>query len=335
MRQQMNRSETDATAGEAIVENCYQKTRYVVGLAIISLFLLLQMTAVGWTKSAAPKVFATPEEAAAALIEAVESKDVQALLSVLGSDTKKWVTSGDPVSDHAALEDFVVAIKEETGLEKDGDDYAVFVFGHDRFPFAFPIVKGPDGWSFDQKQGEDEILSRRIGKNELTTIQVLKSIVDAQLEYAREDRNGDGLLEYAQKAGSSEGKKDGLYWPTAAGEKISPLGPLVAEATEAGYGGRTGAKADSNISRPFNGYRFKLLKKQGFHAPGGARDYIVNGRMIGGFAVLAFPSRYGNSGIMTFMISHDDEIYETDLGPDTETLAKSITSFDPGPGWHD
>jgi hypothetical protein len=335
MRQQMNNSKLGATASEAAVENSYHKSRYVIGLAIISLIVLLHLTSVGWAKSGAPKVFDTAEAAAAALVEAVEKKDVQALLAVLGTDTKKWITSGDPVGDRAALEDFVIAIKEGTELEKDGDDYAVIAIGQDRYPFAFPIVKGAKGWSFDQKLGEEEILSRRIGENELTTIQVLKSMVDAQQEYASEDRNGDGLLEYAQKAGSSEGKKDGLYWPTAEGEKPSPLGLLVAEAAEDGYSARTGDKPDSDISRPFNGYHFKLLKKQGFHAQGGAREFIVNGRMIGGFAILAFPSRYGNSGIMTFMISHDDELYETDLGPDTEKIAKSISSFDPGPGWHD
>jgi Protein of unknown function (DUF2950) len=335
MRQKMHRMGTNVKEGKASMDNSCQKFRHLFGLAFISLFFLFQLTSAGWTNSATPRVFASAEAAADALIEAIEKKDVEALLSVLGSDTKKWITSGDLVSDRAALEDFVVAIRERTGLEKDGDDYAIFVTGEDRFPFAFPIVKGADGWSFDQKLGEEEILTRRIGKNELTTIQVLKSIADAQHEYASEDRNGDGLLAYAKKAGSSDGKKDGLYWPTTANEKASPLGLLVAEAAEAGYGAREGAKPDKNTSRPFNGYHFKLLKKQGFHAPGGARDYIVNDRMIGGFAVLAYPSRYGNSGIMTFMISHDGDVYEADLGPETEATAKAITSFDPGPGWHD
>jgi len=280
-------------------------------------------------QSVEPKAFASPKAAITALIDAAKKKDRATMLTVLGSKTKQWITSGDPVQDRQGLEAFVAAFDQKNEIEKDGDSKAVLVIGNDGFPFPFPIIKSAKGWAFDPEQGREELLNRRIGRNELTTIKVLLAVGDAQREYASVDHNGDGVLESAAKLKSSSSKQDGLYWPTAEGEPLSPLGPLVAEAVKEGYGQKkTGAEKPA-----FHGYHFKLLKRQGGDAPGGEQDYIVGGKMIGGFAVLAYPARYGNSGVMTFMINHDGTVYDADFGPETADEAQAIDSFNPGEGW--
>jgi hypothetical protein len=279
--------------------------------------------------AAEPKAFASPKEAIAALISAAKKKDSASMLAVLGSKTKEWITSGDPVQDRQGLEAFITAYDQKNGIEKEGDAKAVLVIGADGFPFPFPVVKKAKGWAFDPEQGREELLNRRIGRNELTTIKVLLAVGDAQREYASVDRNGDGVLEYAGKLKSSQGKQDGLYWPTAQGQPLSPLGPLVADAVAEGYG----AKSKGDGPRAFHGYHFKLLTSQGDDAPGGDQDYIVGGKMIGGFAVLAYPARYGNSGVMTFMVSHDGTVYDADFGPETAAEAKAVDVFNPGKGW--
>jgi hypothetical protein len=202
---------------------------------------------------------------------------------------------------------FVAAYETKHAIQRDGDK-ATLVVGSDDYPFAFPIVKSGEKWRFDTAAGKDELLARRIGQNELDVIKVLQAIVDAQNEYASEDRNGDGVLAYAQKFASSPGKHDGLYWPAKAGEPPSPAGALVAQRRGAGLREGPGPT-------PFHGYYYRMLKGQGKNATSGAFDYVVRGRAIGGFAVVAYPARYGNSGIMTFIVNHDGKIYQADLGP--------------------
>ncbi len=305
-----------------------------LALAIGFLFAVTVPSSVQPAFGAAPAVYASPENAVSALVDAAWTKGMDGLVAVLGSGTEEWISSGDPVQDKQDLERFFAAFDRKNLLEKTGDGKMVLVVGDDGFPFPFPIVKTAAGWAFDPEQGKEELLNRRIGRNELNTIQVLLAMADAQFEYASADRNGDGILEYAAKLASSEGIRDGLYWPTEEGEPLSPLGPLVAEAVRQGYERQEQAdRAAGEVTQPYHGYHFKLLSGQGEAALGGAHDYTVAGRSIGGFAVLAFPARYGNSGIMSFMISHEGIVYDADLGPETLEEAGAIDTFDPYEGW--
>lgn len=300
---------------------------HIVRAAAIAVFALTSITG---AHAQAPKAFETPEAAAAALVEAARKKDAEGVVAVLGPATREWIISGDAVQDEQGRANFIAAYDKRHAIEKKGDT-AILVIGEDGFPFALPIVKNAKGWAFDPAKGKEELLDRRIGENELTTIQVMLAIADAQQDYAAGDPDGDGLREYAGRFASSEGKKDGLFWPTAEGEPQSPLGPLVAEAAREGYKPSPDAKADETGA--YHGYRFRILTAQGKNAPGGAYDYEAGGKLIGGFAILAYPARYGASGIMSFMTSHDGKVYEGDLGPDTEQEAHAIKEFDPGEGW--
>jgi hypothetical protein len=279
-----------------------------------------------------PKAFSAPDKAVVALIEAAKSKDANGLLAILGPATKQWIISGDKVQDAQARAKFIAAYDRKHEIEMQGGDKAILVVGEDGFPFPFPLVKTAAGWAFDPELGREELLDRRIGGNELNTIQVLLAAVDAQQEYASVDRDGNGLLEYAAKFRSSEGERDGLYWPTDENEPQSPLGPLVMEATAEGYQSKVSSR-DDDETNAYHGYHFKLLTRQGPEAPGGAYDYRVDGKMVGGFGVLAYPAKYGASGIMTFAVSHEGTVYQTDLGPETETAAKRINAFNPGADW--
>jgi hypothetical protein len=272
--------------------------------------------------------FASPEEAAQALVQAVKAQDRQATLTVLGKDAAAWIASGDPTADRAAVERFVAAYDAKHRLAEDqGKDKATLMLGADDFPFAFPIVRKGERWRFDTAAGKLEMLARRIGENELSAIKVLQAIVDAQLDYASADRNGDGVPAYARKFVSSPGKHDGLYWPVEPGQPPSPAGELLAKASSEGY------KAKGGKPTPYHGYYYRPLPRQGKHAPSGALDYVAGGRAIGGFAVLAYPARYGNSGIMSFIVNQDGKIYQADLGPGTQAKALNMKEFDPGPGW--
>lgn len=276
----------------------------------------------------AQRSFRSAEEAAKALIQALQTYDRSSVLAILGQGASRWMSSGDAVADRAARERFVTAFEQKHVVSPDGESRATLLVGPDDWPFAFPLVKSEGRWRFDTNAGRQELLARRIGENELAVINVMLAIVDAQREYAQDDHDGDGVPQYARKLASSPGKQDGLYWPTASGKPPSPLGPLVAQAVGEGY--RLEKEAPS--AQPYHGYHFRVLTSQGPHA-GGAMDYIVKGRMIGGFAALAYPARYGNSGVMTFIVNHDGVVYERDLGPETIKKAQSITRFDPGPGW--
>jgi hypothetical protein len=278
--------------------------------------------------------FASPEEATQALVNAVKAHDRAATLAVLGQDAASWISSGDATADQAAVARFIEAYDAKHHLaQKDGK--ATLTLGADDFPFAFPIVRKGERWRFDTAAGKLEMLARRIGENELSAIKVLQAIVDAQLDYASADRNGDGVLAYAQKFFSSPGKHDGLYWPVDPGQPPSPAGELLAKASSEGYRAREQAKDQAKGKQPvpYHGYYYRLLTRQGKHAPSGALDYVVGGRAIGGFAVVAYPARYGNSGIMTFIVNQDGKIYQSDLGPDTQAKALKMKEFDPGPGW--
>jgi hypothetical protein len=293
----------------------------------ILLLLIVTVFVATGARAAAPvqKTFASPEDATSALVQALKLHDRKATLAVLG-DAGEWIASGDAVADRATLDRFVAAYEDKYDIAREGDT-ARLTIGENDFPFAFPIVKSGERWRFDTVAGRQELLARRVGQNELDAIKVLQAIVDAQRDYASEDRNGDGVLDYAQKFGSIPGKHDGLYWPTKAGEPDSPLGELVVRAGDEGYRKKSGDR------QPFHGYYYRMLKGQGSAAESGAFDYVVHGHAIAGFAVVAWPAKYGNSGIMTFMVNQDGKVYQADLGPESQSLASKILRFDPGIGW--
>jgi len=278
------------------------------------------------TTAGAQQSFKSADEAAAALAGAAKAADRAAILKVLGPDAEDIVSSGDEVADKSIRERFVQAYDEKHKIESQGENMALLVIGNDDFPFPIPVVRRNDAWQFDTSAGRQEILYRRVGENELDTIQVMLAYIDAQDEYADKDR-GFGRGVYAQRVVSQAGQKDGLYWPAAAGEEASPMGELAAAATAQGY--RVGGSSHA----PFHGYYYKILTRQGPNAPGGALDYVVNGKMIGGFALVAYPAEYGNSGVMTFVVSHEGTIFQNDLGPKTAQLAEQIKAFDPDSSW--
>jgi Protein of unknown function (DUF2950) len=270
--------------------------------------------------------FKTADEAASALAGAAKAGDRKAIVTVLGPDGQDIVSSGDEVADAATRQKFVAAYDAKHQIAMGGDNKAILVIGQEDFPLPIPLVRKDGSWRFDTAAGREEILFRRVGRDELDAIQSCLAYVDAQNEYAERDRTGAGANTYAQRIISAPGKKDGLYWPTSQGEDASPLGELIAEATEQGYRvgeGRT----------PYHGYYFKILSKQGPDAPGGALDYVVKGKMIGGFALVAYPAEYRNSGVMTFIVNHTGNVFQKDLGPDTAKLAERMTSFNPDRSW--
>jgi hypothetical protein len=272
--------------------------------------------------------YPTPEAAAQALIDAAVGEGVDALRLVLGPEAKQ-LSSGDPVADRADRRAFVDAAVAAAGIEQEEgvDDRATLVIGEDDWPFPIPLVREVQGWRFDTVAGFEEIYARRIGRNELHAIAVLEAYVLAQYDYEAEDRTGEGR-QFAQKFGSGEGKHDGLYWPVAEGESESPMGPLVAKAVAEGYGQR-----NTGGSAPYHGYFYRILKAQGPHAPGGAKNFVHHGRMTKGFAAIAYPAEYGNSGIMTFVVNQQGIVFGKDLGADTAILAANITEYDPDDTW--
>lgn len=308
---------------------------YCFGFAIIVAALMVagfyQMGIAADVKQVKQKSFQAPEEAAKALVEALRAGDTKELLAIFGSAGKEVISSGDEVADKAARERFVKGYETMKKLEKETDKKVTLVVGNHEWPFPIPIVKKGETWVFDTMAGKEEMLNRRIGRNELNSIQTCLAIVDAQREYALKDRDGDGLLEYAQKFRSTRGKKDGLYWEAKEGEPQSPLGDLVAEAVKEGYTQRKPGQSEG--PRPYHGYYFRILKAQGKNAPGGAYAYMVKGQMIGGFALVAYPAEYGNSGVMTFIVNHDGVVYEKDLGKDTAKIASTMTKYEPDKTW--
>lgn len=274
------------------------------------------------------KTFAAPEEAVKAMITAARNNNDKELLAIFGPSAKDLIFSGDAVEDKQRRERLLAAFDEKNSIVPEKETMVV-VIGKNDWPFPIPLVKKGDQWSFDTKAGREEILNRRIGQNELSTMQTMLAVVDAQREYAMKDLDGDGILEYAEKFMSDAGRKNGLYWETKEGEEPSPLGEIAAGARAEGYT----AKGSKDQPRPFHGYYFRMLKKQGKHAPGGAFDYMVKGNQLGGFAVVAYPAIYGNSGVMTFMVNHDGVVYQKDLGKNTAKIAKELKAFDPDKTW--
>ncbi len=274
--------------------------------------------------------FISPEEAVKALVEAISANDENKLLAIFGSGpgAKQLISSGDEVADRAGRERFLQAYQEKNRIADVSSNKAVLEIGNEAWPFPIPIERVGKQWRFSAKDGKEELLNRRIGKNELSAIQVCLAYVDAQREYASKDRNDDGVLEYAQKFLSEHGKKDGLYWEAKEGEEQSPLGPLIGEAKKEGYKKKAG-----NEPSPYHGYFYKILKAQGKRAPRGAYNYVVDGRMIGGFAMVAYPAGYGSSGIKTFIVSHDGVVNEKDLRKNTASIAQEMKKFDPDSSW--
>ncbi len=252
--------------------------------------------------------------------DAVATSDEDALKGLLGANFRTLIP---PVGAEASYR-FMAAWAKSHSIKPQGDSKALIAVGDDGWTLPIPIVKTAQGWGFDTRAGVDEMRVRRIGRNELAVMQVMLAIYDAQTEYARKDHNGDGVLQYASKFISSAGKQDGLYWPAKPGEELSPLGPAVAAAR--GAGARRGGQG-------YFGYHYKLLTSQGKHAPGGAFDYVAHRRLIGGFAVVAWPVKYGDTGVMTFLVSHDGVLYEKDLGPATAAQAGAMKRFDPDSTW--
>jgi len=273
----------------------------------------------------AQQAFKSPEEAADALIGALRSNDTRAVSRVLGRAGNEIVSSGDEVQDENTRKLVLAAYDIKHSIVKNKTGEAFLSVGESEYPIPLPIVEKAGSWTFDTVAGREEILYRRIGRNELAAIQVCLAYVDAQNEYAAIAAGGDRGT-YAQRFLSSPGKKDGLYWPAAAGEQQSPLGEGFALATLQGY--RTGDRP-----APYHGYYYKILTRQGATAPGGAKNYVAKGRMFGGFALVAYPAEYGNSGVKTFMVNHDGEVFEKDLGPRTEQIAVRMSEFGPDRTW--
>ncbi len=296
-------------------------------VALATLIIVLSVPLQGHAAQAKQKTFASPEEAVKALIDAAKAGNQEELMAIFGPAAREVLSSGDAIEDKAVRERFLKAYDAKHALVRDGDAKAVLQIGTEEWPFPIPIVKMGQQWSFDTKKGKEELINRRVGRNELNTVQTCLAYVDAQREYAAKDRDGDGLFEYAQKFVSTPGTKDGLYWEAKAGEEESPLGDFAARATQEGY------KKTSNKPIPYHGYFFKILNAQGKNAPGGAYDYLVKGRMIGGFGMVAYPANYGVSGVMTFVVNHDGIVYEKNLGKDTAKIAQAIKLFNPDKTW--
>jgi len=275
-----------------------------------------------------PRSFGSPEEAVKALVAAAKAGDQAAVDAVFGPDVKDLL-SGDPKQDALEFAAFAESVGKFSQLVQKADDRFVLDLGDQNWPFPIPLVKKDGAWFFDTAAGKEEIVNRRIGEDELIAIGVCRTYLAAQREYASEDRAGDGVLRFAQKLRSSPGQKDGLYWPAAPDEDPSPFGPFIAEVHAEGYGGKTA----EGQPQPFHGYRFRILTAQGASAPGGAYDYIINGNMIAGFALVAYPAYWGESGVMTFVVNQWGKVYERNLGPESADLAAAMTDFDPDQDW--
>ena len=303
--------------------------RRIAGVALAALAMAAAVLAPP-ASAAAPKqkTYATPEAASAALLAAARAGKRAGFQSVFGPEAD-GLGSGDPALAKLERERFVVAYNEKHSLRMDGDARATLVLGNNEWPFPVPLVKTKSGkaWRFDTAAGKEEIVNRRVGRNELYAIQVLMAIADAQRDYASVDRDGDGVREYAPKFASAAGKHDGLYWPAKEGEPGSPLGALVASAVREGFATNTGKPM------PYWGYYYRILSEQGGDARGGAYSYVADGKMIGGFAVVAYTAEYGASGVKTFIVNHDGRVFEKDLGEDSAKAAATMTAFNPGAGW--
>jgi Protein of unknown function (DUF2950) len=296
----------------------------------IILLLAIATTQMGCSNSATQRDFASAEEAVQALAAAAQTEGSQGLVQVLGADARPLIESGDPVQDRNSRERFYQEYATAHSLEDSGNGTVRLIIGEDQWPFPIPIGQKHGRWQFDTAAGVEEIINRRVGANELATIQSCLAFVDAQREYYMRNPERDSLLQFSQRMLSSEGRKDGLYWPTSGDEEPSPLGAQFAEARAEGYFQNASATSSAH---PYHGYVYRLLKAQGPNADGGAYDYVVRGKMLGGFALVAYPAEYGNSGVMTFIVNHSGAVYSKDLGPDTAQIAANLSTFDPDQSW--
>jgi hypothetical protein len=308
-----------------------RKTNFLSGsiLFILALIICLSSCSKPETPTASTaeaKTFASPDEAGKALMAAAQSGNQDAVVAIFGPESKQLVASGDATQDKETADAFVAAYGTMNRWRKMDDKSQILVLGVDNFPFPIPLKQNGDGrWFFDTAAGKDEILARRIGRNELAAIKICGALGEAQAVYRSQPH--DGAKQYAQKFISDDGKQNGLYWKSAEGEPQSPLGPLAAFATTEGY------TMQPNAHQPFHGYFYRMLTKQGAQAKGGAKDYVVNGKMTGGFAFVAYPAEYGNSGIMTFMTDQDGILIQKDLGKTTTETATAMTEFAPDATW--
>lgn len=295
-------------------------------ILVLSLSIALSQS----LRAADEQNFSSPKDAVNALTAAAENHDTNALHAIFGAEGHQLV-SPDAVQAATAYKLFVQRLTEKVQVITNSDTSLSLQLGADGWPFPIPLVKQDNQWFFDTAAGKQEILRRRIGMNELGAIAVSRAYVDAQRDYASQDRMGDGVLAYAQYIKSDPGKQNGLYWPAKAGEDLSPLGPLVAAARGEGY--QHTSKLLNNQLAPYHGYYFRILTRQGKHAAGGKYNYIINGRMIGGFALVAWPAEWGNTGIMTFIVNQQGKIYQCNLGKNTGKIASRMNEFDPDEKW--
>ncbi len=269
--------------------------------------------------------FATPDAAVEALVAAVAADDVEKLLDIFGRKYKSDLIGGDEIAFRESRKILADALAETVGLHDENKDTKILIVGTKAWPFPFPVVGQAGAWRFDTEAGIEEVTNRRIGRNELSAIELCQAYTEAQVQYANVDRDGDDVREFAQTILSDEGQKGGLYWEAPDGEELSPFGPMVAEAKDY-LDGR-------EVGDPFKGYYYKILSRQGANAPGGRYDYIINGNMIAGFALIAFPADHGNSGIMTFVCNHQGKVYQKDLGEDSDLIAGGLVVYDPDSTW--
>ena len=288
--------------------------------------LVALVPVVGGAQAGGKRTFAAPEDAVKALLEVARKGDVDALLALFGTDGKELIASSDPVVARQNRQVITVAARERWRLEDAGPDKKTLIIGNEEWPFPVPLVKVANGWEFDTAAGKEELVARRIGRNELAAIASSRAYVGAQQRYAEQGHDGKQPGVYATKFKSDPGKQNGLYWPTTKGQKPSPLGDLVAEAAAEG-------RPASGQPSPFNGYYFKILTSQGRAATGGAKNYIVKGDMSGGFALVAWPAQYDVTGVMTFVVNQDGVVREKDLGPDTDAVARKMTAYNPDASW--
>jgi hypothetical protein len=338
-RRSQMKSKSANGAGEEITGKLLEdgmtlkRRRAAFTVRLLLLTVILPLAACKKTETPPAKasisVFASPDDASNALLAAAKSGDQNALLAIFGPDSKEVLYSGDAVEDKNAGDAFVARYGVMHRWRKMADGSQTLVVGADNFPFPIPLKQNGDGkWFFDTAAGRDEVLNRRIGRNELAIIEVCGAVADAQGEYFSQLHDGEKVKQFAAKFISDPGKQNGLYWKSSEGQPPSPLGPLAAFATAEGYS----AKPEGGQTT-FHGYKFRMLKGQTDKAPGGAKDYVVNGKMTGGFAFVAYPAEYGNSGVMTFIINQDGVLLQKDLGKTTTETATAMSLFDPDPGW--
>ncbi len=290
---------------------------------LVSMLLLAGAFPAAAAQETAP-AFPTPEAAMAAFVAAARTGDATRMVAVLGPGSRQIVSSGDAVADQQVLQVFLAAVDERVFYQRQGEQKVIVNVGFDNWPLPTPIVRTGKAWAFDAAAGREEMLNRRIGRNELAVLGTLMALVEAQLDYYAQDFDQDEVVEYAARIFSSEGRRDGLYWPVADGQDASPLGPLFAQAQQEGYT-RQGA--------PYHWYYFRILTQQGPEARGGAYDYQANGHMVGGFAVVAWPAEYGNSGITTFLVNTNGLVWQKDLGPQTDSACRAMTAYNPDQTW--